>query len=69
MDAQQTKTVALKIVVALGLGALSYVVDPTTANAAQVFADNGRTTGDESTETGGGSGSGSGSSVWTLPNL
>lgn len=60
------KPVQLKIVVALGLGALSFVVDPATRNERTVYTDDGA--GDVATkivpEEGGGSGSGSGSSVW-----
>lgn len=63
MDA---KPVQLKIVVALGLGALSFVVEPATREERTVYTDDGA--GDPATkvagEEGGGSGSGSGSSIW-----
>lgn len=60
------KLVRLKIVVALGLGALSFVVEPATRDERAVYTDDG--TGDPTTqvagEEGGGSGSGCGSSIW-----
>ena len=68
MDHQQIKATTLTVVVALGLGALTYVVDPTTTKAAEVYADecSGSHCGTPPT-TGGGSGSGSGSSVLLPP--
>ena len=65
MNAPPKKAVALKIVVALGLGAVSYVVAPGAANA-----DGGSASGEcqgglcgTPNQSGGGSGSGSGSSI------
>jgi len=62
-----SKPVRLKIVVALGLGAVSFVVEPATRDERTVYTDDG--SGDSTTKVaggdpGGGSGSGSGSSVW-----
>jgi hypothetical protein len=64
MDAPQKKAVALKIVVALGLGAVSYVVAPGSANADGVPppACQGDSCGAPS-HSGGGCGSGSGSGI------
>ena len=64
MDAPQKKAIALKIVVALGLGAVSYVVAPGSANADGVPTPEcqGSSCGAPS-QNGGGCGSGSGSSI------
>jgi len=66
MDTPQKKAVVLKIVVALGLGAVSYVVAPGSADADGVPppACQGTSCGPPST-TGGGCGSGSGSAILT----
>jgi uncharacterized low-complexity protein len=64
MDAPQKKAIALKIVVALGLGAVSYVVAPGSANADGVSQPEclGNSCGAPSSG-GGGCGSGSGSAI------
>jgi hypothetical protein len=68
MDSNQLKGTALKLVVAVGLGAVTYVVDPGSAQKGEVYqtATAGECTtincGDPPMN-GGGSGSGSGSSI------